>query len=450
MRYLITSILLAAAFLLLAVARAQAHPEVPGKPQERPIALMGGTIHPVSGPIIEKGTLVFVDGRITAVGEDVAVPLGAEHIEISGKHVFPGLIDAGNNIGLVEIDSIRATIDTTETGTLNPNVKAQVAFNPDSEVIPVTRSNGILLSLVVPSGPLIQGQSAVMRLDGWTWEDMTQKSPAALHIRWPSTPSAGDGWAADADQGRLRDRERALRNIEEVFDHALAYRQAKDAADADSPYPHDSRWESMLPVLSQEVPVAIHTDDATSIQAAVSFAERYKLKMILMGGYDAPLVAELLKTHGIPVIVEGTHRLPQRRGDAYDDPFTVPERLRAAGVKFCIAGGGRFRTWNARNLPYEAATASAYGLPPQEALRAITFYPADILGIADQVGTLDVGKEATLIVTDGDILETATQVERAYIEGREVSLVDRHKRLWRKYEEKYERLRNEEDRATAN
>lgn len=418
-----------------------AHPEVPGALKDKTIALTGGTIHPVNGSTIEVGVLVFSAGKITAVGEDVEIPEDAERIDVSGKDIYPGLIDAASHLGLVEIDAVRATLDMQETGRINPNVKAQVAFNPDSELIPVARSNGILLTQVLPDGGYLAGQAALMRLDGWTWEDMTQKSPTALYIVWPSMSPVSAWWMPDSDKEQLKQRDEALKAIRDAFDDALAYRKAKRAEkDSGKELPHDSRWESMLPVLNGEMPVLVAADEALEIQSAVSFAERYKLKAIILGGYDAPYCADLLKRHGIPVIVRGTQRLPLRRSDAYDDPFTVPERLRQSGVKFCISGGGRFSASNVRNLPYHAGMAAAYGLPSQEALKAITLYPAEILGVADRVGSLEIGKDATFIVTNGDPVETPTLVEQAFIEGREVALNDRHKRLWKKYEEKYQRL----------
>jgi imidazolonepropionase-like amidohydrolase len=196
----------------------------------------------------------------------------------------------------------------------------------------------------------------------------------------------------------------------------------------------------MLPVLSRQLPMIVEADDIQQLQAAIAFAAQQKVKLIIYGGYDAPLCAELLKKHDVPVIVGGVYRLPRRRSEHYDTPFTVPARLHAAGVKFCISGSGRFGASSVRNLPYHAAMAAAFGLPPEEALKAITLYPAKILGVAKRVGSLEKGKDATFFITDGNPLETPTQVEAAYVQGREVDLNDRHKRLWKKYEEKYRRL----------
>jgi imidazolonepropionase-like amidohydrolase len=423
--------------ILLRETALRANPEVPGAPQTKPIALVGGEIHPVSRPTISDGTILFVDGKIAAVGQHVELPAGCIKIDIRGKHVYPGLIDGYNNVGLVEINSIRATKDDVETGEINPNSRAQVAVNPDSEIIPTTRSNGVLVALTGPSGGLLSGRSVLLQLDGWTWEDLTLRSDVALHIHWPSMSPVGDLFYTAPSREQTDARDKALEQLRRTFEQAVTYAKARSAAP--DQHPIDQRWESLRPVLDGSLPVIIHADETQQIQAAVAFARQYKLRMILHGGYDAPQCADLLKQYQIPVIVAGTYRLPLRRSDDYDAAYTVPERLRAAGIKYCIASAKGHGASNARNLPYQAANAVAYGLSAEEALKAITLYPAEILGVSDQLGTLDVKKDATLIVTTGDPLETPTQIERAYVQGREVSLNDRHKTLWRKYQQKYSR-----------
>lgn len=407
----------------------------PAPPQERAIALVGGTIHSVEGPEIPNGTIVFTDGKITALGASVTVPGDAERIDVTGKHVYPSLIDASTNIGLTEISSVRATNDASEVGSINPNVKAQVAVNPESEIIPVTRSNGVLIVLSSPSGGVISGTSALLRLDGWTWEDLTHTAPVAMHLNWPRMRPFSAWWNQDSDETQLERRDTQLNAVRQAFADARAYMSAKKAG---SQVEYDSRWEAMTPVLVGQVPVIVEADDIQQIQAVVAFAESEKIKIIIRGGYDAPLCADLLKKNDIPVIVDGIHRLPTRDDDAYDTPFTIPDRLRSAGVKFCITGGGGAS--NVRNLPYHAATAVSFGLPREEALKAITLYPAQILGVVDHLGSLAVGKDATLFVADGDILKIPSHVERAYIDGRMIDLSDKQKVLWEKYKEKYRRM----------
>lgn len=414
-----------------------AAPEIPGEPVKQPIAIVGATIHTVSGEAIESGTLLIRNGKIAAVGAKVKVPANAVRIEAAGKHVYPGLFDAYTDLGLVEINAVRATRDQNETGQINPSVKSWVSINPDSEIIPVTRSNGVLLALTAPAGGLISGTSAVIQLDGWTFEDLTLEPGVGMHVAWPNMSPVID-WETDKSaKEQVAARDKALQTLRQTFDDARAYQRAQAAS------PHvarDARWEAMLPVLAGELPLIVDADDLQQLQAAVAFAEQQQVKLIIYGGYDAPLCSELLKKHDVPVIVGGVYRLPRRRSEHYDTPFTVPARLHEAGIKFCISGSGRFGASAVRNLPYHAAMAAAFGLPQDEALKAITLYPAEILGVAQRVGSLDKGKDATFFISDGDPLETATQVEAAFVQGRQVDLNDRHKRLWRKYEEKYRRL----------
>jgi len=434
---------------LLSAASSRAAVPVPGAPQEHPIALTGVVIHTISGADITGGTLVFDRGKITAIGRDATVPPDAERVDLAGKHVYPGLIDAYSILGLSEVEAVRATNDFSEVGGITPNVKAQVAVNPESESIPVTRSNGVLLALVAPRGSMLRGTSALMALDGWTWEDMTIRAPIGLHLNWPPMVLQTAGVTPDS-LDKLRDRRaKSLQRIQDAFDEARAYWTARKAGNGAGQRTHatDARWEAMIPVLERKVPLIVEADEVQQIEAAVAFAQRESLRVILYGGYDADRCATLLKTYDVPVIVRSTLRLPVRAEDGYDHPFTLPERLREAGVRFCIANGGGF--WNERNLAYEAAQASAYGLPHDEALKSVTLSPAMILGVADRVGSLEVGKDATLIVTDGDPLEIPTHVERAFVEGRPVDLQDKQKVLWQKYQEKYRRLATKTAKASV-
>ena len=434
----------ACAAALPLASSATAGPEIPGAEQQQPIALVGGTIHPIDVDVIPQGTLLMEDGRITAVAREVLLPENTRQVDIRGQHVYPGLFDAATNIGLVEINAVRATRDHTEIGLLNPNVRAEVAVNPDSELIPVTRANGVLLCLTAPAGELVAGMSAVVQLDGWTWEEMTLRSAVGLHVQWPNMAPLERWYIEESSDEQLKNRDEQLRKLDEFFADARAYATARRAADAGGPsLDGDPRLEAMAPILSGDLPAIVAADTIGQIESAVAFAVRENVRMILLGGYDAPLCADLLKRHKIPVIVTGVYRLPSTRSDAYDDPYTLPERLRKAGIRFCITSSARFGASNVRNLPYNAAMAVAHGLPPAQGLRAITLSAAEILGVDDRVGSLQPSKDATLIITDGDPLETTTHVVRAYIQGREVDLDNRHKRLWRKYQEKYERLGNQ-------
>jgi imidazolonepropionase-like amidohydrolase len=393
--------------------------QIPGKEQSKPIAIVGGAVYTISGSIIEQGTVVFDKGKIVAVGAEADVPEGAEIVDAAGKHVYPSLIESMSDIGLVEINSVSATVDNTEIGSVNPNVRAVAAFNPDSEIIPVNRANGILLAVSAPSGRFVAGRSAMMMMDGWTWEDMALQQDLAMHIRWPS---------ASDDVAELKT----------LLDDARRYAEAR--ASQPGRQPIDLRLEAVVKLVNGKMPAVVYATSLNDITAAVAFAQREKLKIIIAGAYDAPECAQLLKTAGVPVLVTAVYRTPSRRHREYDEGYTLPARLEAAGIPFCISAGGRFGASGVRNLPYNAATAAAYGLDEALALRAITLSPAEILGVADRVGSLEVGKDATLFIADGNILETPTHVEQAYIQGRKVDLDNKHKQLYRKYSEKYDRL----------
>jgi imidazolonepropionase-like amidohydrolase len=416
---------------------ALASDQIPAPAQSRPIAVVGAAIHPVSGPDVPDGTILFDRGKITAIGTGIPVPPGAQVIDGRGRHVYPGLISADTYLGLTEIGAIRASNDYTETGRINPNVRAETAVNPESELIPVTRSNGILLTVVAPRGPLVAGLSALMRLDGWTWEEMTLKAPAALNVFWPSMIIRRGPGVVPGEEEQRAARDRQLEELKGAFRDARAYRRAKLTSGQAGGARHDSdrRWEAMVPVLEGKVPVVVWANEIQQIQAAVAWAEAESLRVIIGGGHDSWRVAGLLREKHIPVIVGGTHRLPDRRFEAYDTPFTLPAKLAEAGVPFAIMSPDEAP--HARNLPYEAATAAAYGLPKDAALKAITLSPAQIFGIADRVGSLEVGKDATLIVTTGDPLEIRTQVEEAFIEGRRIDLSNKQTELYRKYRVKY-------------
>ena len=413
--------------------------EIPGKIQDHPIALVGGTIHTVSGEVIDRGTVLFDKGKITGVGATVTLPQGTETIDVGGKHVYPGMIDARSEIGLIEIDAVRSTRDLSEVGSINPNIRAEVAVNPESEVIPVTRANGITTAITMPEGGTISGTAAAIVLDGWTWEDMTLKAPVGMIVNWPSMTINKAWWERRSEEDQKKARTKALDELRDAFRDARAYMKAKQAeSQKDIPYHKtDLRWEAMIPVLEGKVPVLVNAEEIQQIEAAVAWAEREGVKLVILGGYDSWRVADLLKAKDIPVIINPIHRTPWRRWEAYDVQFTIPKKLHDAGVRFCIASGSAS---NERNLPYHAATAASYGLTKDEALKSVTLYPAQILGIGNRVGSIDVGKDATLIVTNGDPLEITTNVQMEFIQGKSISVQSRHTRLNEKYQEKYRRL----------
>jgi imidazolonepropionase-like amidohydrolase len=411
--------------------------QIPAPQQEHPIIFTGATIHTVSNGVLENAEILFDGGKIISVGHNLSVMYRIERIDAKGKHIFPGLISAVSTLGLQEIGAVRATHDYAEVGSINPNVRANVSYNPDSELIPISRSNGILLALSVPRSGRISGTSSLMMLDGWTWEDATLKHPVGLHLFWPSMKEPKKDKGEKKDKTKKDSRLKSIQKIDDLIQESRAYLKLKETES--SSYKHDLRLEGMLPVLMGGIPVFIHANEVRQIEAAVYWADRQNLDMVLVGGKDSWRTTKLLKDREIPVIYTQTHSTPMRRFENYDQAFTTPFQLYAAGVKFCISNSeSTFQTPHIRNLPYHAAKAASYGLPWEEALRSITLSTAEILGVEERVGSLDAGKDATFFIANGDILDIRTQVERAYIQGREIDLSDRHKMLYEKYKVKYQ------------
>lgn len=415
--------------------------QIPAPVQDRPIALVGATVHTVSGAVVDNGTVVFDRGRITAVGPNVPVPSNARRIDVRGKHVYPGLIHSLTGIGLFEVGAVAVTVDLNEQGRINPNVRAQVAFHPESEHIPVARSAGVLTAVSSPSGGLISGLSAAMMMDGWTWERMAIKAPVALIINWPQAGAPAPG--PPAARPREESYNEELGELRGAFARARAYKIAKEAEARGGPYHEtDSRWEAMIPVLNGEIPMLVHADDLVQIQDALTFAERENVRLILAGGRDSWRIADQLKHKDVPVLVTNVLSSPSRPWEAYDGVYSLPARLHRAGVRFAIAGESAAQYAN--RLPYHAGAAAAFELPKEEALKAVTLYPAQILGLAHRLGSIEVGKDATLMVTGGDPLEYSTIVEQVYIQGRTVDMTDKHRRLFERYREKYRQVAEEQ------
>lgn len=410
-------------------------------PQATTIALTNATIHTVSGGVIDDGFVLIKQGKIDDVGRmsDLnARPRTREAwdvIDLEGLHVYPGLISAGTSIGLNEVSSVRATIDTSETGSVTPEVRAAVAVNPDSWHFPVARSNGVLIYGVTPSGGSIPGRGSVMRADGWTWEDMTVLDDAGLVINWPNVRPTRAWWMNQSEEEQLRRAREAVQTIDEAFNKADAYFASRES-DASTPY--SIRFESMGPAMRGETPVFISAQELDQIRSAVTWAKGRGLKPVIVGGRDAHLCTDFLKRHDVGVIITGTLRMPRRADAPYDEAFTLPQALEEAGLTWCLAASGG--SSNERNLPYHAAMAVAYGLDRDVALRSITLSAAEMLGVGDRLGSIDRGKDATLIVTTGNPMEMATQVRRAFIDGRTIDLTNKQTELADKYREKYRQL----------
>ncbi len=416
----------------------------PASAEDAALVLQGGRVVTVSGEVIENGTVVVVSGRIAAVGAGLAAPAGARIVDATGKWIYPGLVDGLTSLGLTEITSIAGSMDTTEVGEVNPNARSWVALNPHSAHVAVARAGGITAALSAPEGGLVSGQSAVIRLTGSTPEAMTVKAGAAMHVVFPSgrPPAEKAPPAEEPEKKSFRERQKdkkdnqkkQLDRLRNLLEDAKAYAAALDAAgrgQAVRPKP-DAVLEALAPAASGEIPVILRANTEDEIRAAVAFAEGRGLKLVVAGGLEAWRCSELLKQRDVAVLLN-VLRLPRRRSDPYDAAFGNAALLHRAGVRFAIVSDDDS---NSRNLPYQAAMARAFGLPADAALRAITLSPAEILGVAARLGSIEAGKDANLVVAQGDIMDGRTRVEAVYIDGVAQPLETRHTRLYEQFRER--------------
>lgn len=407
-----------------------------------PLVLTGATVHTVSGRTFSPGMVLIKEGKIAEADESVSAD-GAKRIDLSGLHLYPGLICLDSVLGLTEIESIRGTADSDEVGEYRPDVQSWIAVNPDSELIPVARANGIAYFEPVPLGGIVSGQSGLVAVNGWTSEKMTAQKPIALHLFWPSleletTPKEklADKAKFKSLEDQAKERRSRLQDALEFFEQAKAYVKANEAAangKAKAPEKVPA-WEAMLPYVKGELPIVVHADEVRQIKSAIAWAGTNQYKIILAGGRDAGMVAGLLAEKKIPVVYEQTFALPARSTESYAVHFVTPEKLHQAGVKVVFSIGPRvFEAPMVRNLPYSAAQAVAFGLPAEEAIKGLTLYAAELAGVADRLGSIEPGKLASLFAADGDILDIRSNVKRMWIAGEEISLENRHTRLYEKY-----------------
>jgi imidazolonepropionase-like amidohydrolase len=420
------------------------------------ILIRDADVYPVSAKEMKGVCLLIQDGRIAEIAAKILPPKGARVVDAKGLRVYPGIIDSGTELGLSEISSVRESVDTGEIGEFMPQLRALVAVNPDSEHFGVVRVNGITSAVTFPSSSgggggrfgggerqLISGQAALIHTDGWTWEDMAVKRSAAMSVAFPSLGGRGGRGGAVPDSvveilgvtgvtggtaNARRQYDDAIAKLNDYFDNARRYQKAKAAHLAD--FRTDLKFEAMLPVLEGKVPVAVSAARASTIHDAVQWAKKQNIKIVIMQPREIGKAAADLKAENVPLIFGRTLALPETEDSPYDEAFTLPAEAYKAGVKFAF---GTFSNEFVRNVPYQAATAVAFGLPYEEALKAVTLNPAQIWGVADQVGSLEKGKFADLMITDGDPLEIQTQIKHLYIKGKEVSLDNRQTRLYQRY-----------------
>lgn len=415
----------------------KSHPLVIPTHSSGAYAIVNATVHPVDRPPVERGTVVVRAGRIERVGQRIEIPTDAAVVDAESWHLYPGFIDAGTKVGLAEVDSARETNDYLEEGSFQPDLRAAAAIHPDSELIPVTRAGGVTTVLTMPVSGILSGQSALVNMAGWVPREMVVADPVALHVKLPAMPRFPEK-APQAFMGRGRlatERARRLAELRSLFELARHYHAAKgEAALRSAPVPLvDPRLEALGPYVSKEKPVVFRADSAKDIREAVLFADQLGVRMILSGGRDAWKVVDLLKERQIPVIVGPILALPGAECDPYDSVFRNLQKLHENGVRFCVQSD---ETSNSRNLPFHAAMAVAYGLPSEVGLKAVTLYPAQILGVDSLLGSITPGKMANLVLADGDPLQASTNIGGLFIAGRPVDTASKHTRLYDRYRER--------------
>jgi imidazolonepropionase-like amidohydrolase len=406
------------------------------------LLLSNAIVHTVSGETLSRGQILINGSKIQAVGTNLTESVDRV-IDLKGQHVYPGLIALDSALGLTEIEAVRSTRDMTEVGDYRPDVQSWIAVNPDSELLPVSRANGITHAEPAPQGGVMGGLSGVIAMDGWTTEQMTIKRPAAFHIYWPDMTldtkpkeKFKDPSKFKSLEDQARERTAKINALDDFLREARAYATSREAIKkSGSP---DSGinppWEAMLPVVRGELPIMVHADEFRQIKAALRWARTNQYDIILVGGREAWMAADILSSSKVPVIFEHAFSQPGRDWTGYDVQFRTPELLRRAGVKVAFSeGSGSFNAALTKNLPYSAAQAVAFGLPEDEAIKGITLYPAQLLRVADRLGSIEPGKEATLFVADGSILDIRANVKQMWIAGREMNLESRHTRLYQKY-----------------
>jgi imidazolonepropionase-like amidohydrolase len=395
-------------------------------------AIQGGTVHTLTGdPFV--GTVVIRDGRILAVGPDVAVPNGAEIVDATGRHVYPGMFDAVTTLGLTEVGAVDVTNDSREQGDFNPHLQAATAVHPSTEHIPVARANGITHAMAVPQGGsgAIPGQASLIGLDGWTVEEMRMDPGAAMSINYPTLGGGRGRFGGRGARGSWSEtEERYAGQVARLDEWLDAGRQYAQAVAAGSDVRRDLKLEAMAKVVNREIPVLLSANGERNIRNAVEWAQRQNLRFVITGGREAWKIADWLADNDVPVILSPTQAMPNGADASYAEAYANPGKLYAAGVKIAFA---TFNSANSRTLPYEAAMAVPFGLPADAALDAVMRNGAEMLGLGDDIGTIEPGKLGNVIVTDGNPLEIQTQVTELFILGRQVSTDNKHKSLYDKY-----------------
>ncbi len=421
-------------FLLLAQAQETVYP---APPETQPILITNATIHVGNGQVIDNGSILIKDGKISAVGTNIAVVSGAQTINAQGKHVYPGLILTETNLGLVDVNAVRASNDSREIGELNASVRSIIAYNTDSKVINTLRSNGVLLANIVPEGGLISGSSSVVQLDAWNWEDAVYKMDAGIHFRMPTLMPRPRGFGGSGGGGPQQPQPDPVKEgLDQIEGIRNFFAQAKAYAAEPSHEQTNLKFEAVKGLFDKSKKLYVHANTVKQMLIALEFIKQFGVDLVIVGGMDSWQIADLLKQNNVSVILNQPHSLPTLEDDDVDQPYKTAAQLQKAGVLFTITDNDA--QTRGRNLAFNAGTAAAYGLSKEQALQAITLNAAKIIGVGDKTGSIEVGKDANIVISEGDILDMRkSNVTDAFIQGRKIDLTDKQKLLDEKYEKKY-------------
>jgi imidazolonepropionase-like amidohydrolase len=424
-------------YILLIVSFVQARAQeniYPAPKQGKAIILENGTVHVGNGQVKERCNVLIVDGKIKLISSD-AIDADAERINCTGQHIYPGLIVSTTAMGLIEVGAVRATHDDNELGNLNPSVRSIVAYNTDSKVINTVRSNGILLANVVPQGDLLCGSSSVVQLDAWNWEDAAYKTDIGMHLRMPGLLYRKPWWLDDAkdnDADYVKNNLAKLDSIKQFFAEAKAYCAAQKST------PINLKFEACRKLFNGTQKLFVHAYSAKEMLMAINMANDIGCKLVIVGANEAPSLLDQLKKNNVEIILSNPHSLPNTSDDEIDQAYARASQLQKAGITYTITMEEDDAFWQIRNLPFTAGTMATYGLSKEEALQAITLNAAKILDIADRTGTIEVGKDANIIVSKGDVLDMRSSIlSYAFIQGRNINLNNKQTQLFEKYKYKY-------------
>ena len=423
-------------FLVIAICYTNYAQQTPAPDQGKAIAIVGATAHIGNGTTIDNSLILFENGKLTQVLDGTTAKIDMTNMEViaaNGKHVYPGFIVPNSTLGLVEIGAVRATDDDAEVGLYNPHIRSIIAYNAESKITESLRPNGVLLGQITPRGGRISGSSSIVQFDAWNWEDAAIKTDEGIHMNWPNSFSRGRWWLGeDPALKPNKNYAKQVTDLTNYFNNSKAYEKG-NKSETNLPF------EALKVLFEGDKKLYIHVNDEKGITDAISFSKENKVKnIVIVGGYEAYKVADLLKVNNIPVLLRRVHTRPNSEDGDYDLPFRLAKMLVDKGIVVGLETSGQMERMNSRNLPFYAGTTVAYGLTKAQALQLITLNTAKILGIDDNYGSLESGKSATLFISEGDALDMRTnQLTHAFIDGRQLSLESHQTKLWKRYSEKY-------------